>query len=736
MQILIALVACLCERRIYQCQSFVLYGKLIYKAQLSKVASTSVYMSGMSNREMEIRRKIQSLKKQGLIKKIQGGNIFDGMDADIDEYDDANVSDYTERIRKKLGPTKSKLLGYGGKTDENPIPDSDSAITKTIDQLSVIEPRIGFLDSNTTAGTNEKGTDQVWKQSDSQTDDRSTPEEDDNDGCGSDIDDRDLVDLVAQKLQEKRDREQKEMLDKLQEDARKRLEQLENDRIMQSASNSTRLQLTSGVGGSWSKDSVENAAQDVYKPKSGSWGVFERPKDISRAYGGGRRVGPGFSNEAERLKSEQETRDRLKNYRVKMGIDVETEKNNEVEINEALHIASLAMQRGMYSTAVSALEKVTKYCSTNSEVGGKVFLELAMAYEAVGRTKEAIKVYSTLSHSRIEKIKINAKRLLYGIEAMQFMQENVNSVEYSRKRASSTFIDTTGLANIASKFEDRYETAYIDLSNKSNFYKRLTESVIRSPREARQVLLTATAPGQVERLRIVQALRSLSRHFDEALDVEIQQNSPQPETGAVMNGKPILPEQQTLQMRQNTKGGYGDTLIDDESEMFMEMDEYMLGDAVSMKRNLAGEWRLQLLADKRGDGVRYFDSSVAWQNIDIDTMSFNAISPSAFLSVQLSGNILFNEKRRVLRRSRMETSGSDVGAMLLSGLFGGQRLAKTSGGAIGAISTPQQVVLVDSVLLMTRNVPSKLKRNNADEKDFFAVWRRVDPGTYSSRTPR
>lgn len=711
----------------------------MHNLRIAETKSTSFYMGGMSDREMEIRRKIQSFKKKGLITNTDKENIFEGMDADIDDDDDTNVSDYTDKIRQKLGPKKSRILGYGAGTNENYISDCDQP--EMIEQLEGIRPRIGSLDVDSKLETNERELYQSSLEKEAQPDDLATLADDDDDLDGSDFD-QELMEIVAQKLQEKRDREQKEVLDRIKEDARARLEQIETDRALQSVNstsvdnNATTLQLTSGIGGSWSKD-VDDGAQDVYKPKSGSWGVFERPKDISRAYGGGRRVGPGFSNEAERMKSEQDTRDKLKNYRVKMGIDVETEKIHEDEINEALNIGNMAMQRGMYSTAVSSLEKVTKYCSTNSKVGGKVFLELAMAYEAVGRTKEAIKVYSELSHSRIEKIKMNAKRLLYGIEAMQFMQENVKSVDYSRKRASSTFIDATGLGNIASKFDDRYETAYIDLSSKSNFYKKLTESVIRSPREARQVLLMATGPGVVERLRIVQALRALSRRFDEALETEIQQNAPQPEAAAVMNGKPILQEQESL--RPKARDSYQYTLMDDdvdESEALMEMDEYLLRDATSMKRNLAGEWRLQLLADKKGDGVKFFDSSVAWQSLDIDKMSFNSMSPSAFLSVQLSGSISFNDKRRVLRRSQIETSGSDVGVMLLSGLFGGQRIAKTSGGASSAISIPQQVVLVDSILLMTRHVPSRLKKSNTDDKEYFAVWRRVVPGTYSSRALR
>ena len=323
-----------------------------------------------------------------------------------------------------------------------------------------------------------------------------------------------------------------------------------------------------------------------------------------------------------------------------------------------LHIV---LQRGVYGTAVSALEKVTRWCSSNSVLGGKVFLELAMGYEAVGRTQEAMAVYTTLTKSRIEETKYNAKRLLYNFEAMQFMQNEARSPEFSRKKIRSTFIDTTGLANIAQNFDDVYNTAYIDLD--AGYYKRLTESVVRSNREARQILLKATGAGEVSRLKIVQALRSISRHFDDALEEEIEMNKPAPEPVAWIDGKPILAapersEEDNMQRRMN------------------EMDDFTLLSAEQMMENLSGgRWRLQLLADKRGDGVKYYNTSESWQEIDTRSGTFTSAVAAGFLTVEQSGGIEFQSKRRILKRSDLLVSGS--GGML-SGL-----LAKTSGEPLG-----------------------------------------------------
>jgi hypothetical protein len=376
----------------------------------------------------------------------------------------------------------------------------------------------------------------------------------------------------------------------------------------------------------------------------------------------------------------------------------------------------------MYSTAVSALEKVTKHCSTNSKVGGNVFLQLAMAYEAVGRTEEAVAVYGALGSCRMEDIRSNAKRLLYGLEAMQFMQNDVKSSEFSRKRAKNVFIDTTGFGNIARHFDDVYVTAYVDLD--SSVYKKLTQSVVRSSREARQIILRAVGAGEVERVRVVQALRALSRRFDDALQTEMDKNAPVPESIAVMNGKPILQqkpglEQDAVQTASSSTATATITTSEDISGSFV------LKDPQQMVDNLNGEWRLQLLADKRGDGVKYFNTSLSWQQVDMETQSFSSAGQSGFVTVQQTGQVAFNEKRRILRRESIQVSGGGV----LAGLFGNKD------GAAGAVSAPQQVITVDSVLLVTRGVPSKrgAAAKKEDDKDYFAVWRKVEPGTYSKK---
>ena len=73
-----------------------------------------------------------------------------------------------------------------------------------------------------------------------------------------------------------------------------------------------------------------------------------------------------------------------------MGIEVKSEKDHVDEIEEALALASWEMQRGSYGTGVLIIKKMTQYCSTKSKLGMKVFLELAMVYEAEGTADKVL----------------------------------------------------------------------------------------------------------------------------------------------------------------------------------------------------------------------------------------------------------------------------------------------------------------------------------------------------------
>jgi hypothetical protein len=94
-------------------------------------------------------------------------------------------------------------------------------------------------------------------------------------------------------------------------------------------------------------------------------------------------------------------------------------------------------------------------------------------------------------------------------------------------------------------------------------------------------------------------------------------------------------------------------------------------------------------------------------------MTFSSTGPAGFVKVSQSGNVDFDSNRRILSKEKVSTAGGGM----LSGLI--------MGGKSNTMAAAQQVVSVDSVLLVTRLAPDK-KRSAVDgNKGYFSVWRRV-----------
>lgn len=432
---------------------------------------------------------------------------------------------------------------------------------------------------------------------------------------------------------------------------------------------------------------------EMHQPtKSGSWGVFPRPKSISKTFGGGKRVGVGYSEDDDDTTDLSKTRAALLSYRERFGIDVQSEKDHADEISLARETAKRMYARGVYNQAALTLEKVTSWCSSNSPVGGRVFLELGMAYEACGRTSEAITVYQTLCQSRMEDVKKDAQRLLYGIEAMDFMRNEVKAKNFQREKIRDDFVDVSILSEVGGYDEKRYNTAWVDTSKNGRFYKQLTESLVRSTREARQIILAATySECGIPRPRVVQALRSISREFDSELRVE-KEEAEKPKI--FIDGKLIAQKRKIIQK---------------------EPGSFILASSTQMLENLDGEWRLQLLADKSGDGVKYFNTTESWQRLNCKSMKYALYLPVGFTNVDNVGSWEFQDQSRsIVRLGKV-----DDGGWLVS-ILGGSTVLKK-----------QQIMSVDDEMCIMRlGTDEKKKNDDSNIKDYFSVWRKVDKGSY------
>lgn len=89
-----------------------------------------------------------------------------------------------------------------------------------------------------------------------------------------------------------------------------------------------------------------------------------------------------------------------------------------LEIARSLYQAGkLNFENGKYREAVESLEKASALLSRNSRLGGEVEMWLVTAYEASGRTEEAIALCQQLQRHPFPETSKQAKQLLYILKA-------------------------------------------------------------------------------------------------------------------------------------------------------------------------------------------------------------------------------------------------------------------------------------------------------------------------------
>jgi hypothetical protein len=261
---------------------------------------------------------------------------------------------------------------------------------------------------------------------------------------------------------------------------------------------------TSGIGGSWTPN--EEALESTHAPKVSTWGVFERPADISKAYGGGRQIGVGGAeitpeDLAERRKRSDEA---LAKYRQGMGAERQVQDEHEEEIRAALQEARQLMRFGSTNGALGQLGGVREWLCASTELGSEVMLELGMALIAAGDNEGAKPVLSELTRRAPDrKVKRAAQQMLFQEEAQGFMKldNGGNGNEEFAKMARGGLGRSLGVAS-----DRRYDVAGAYLTST----KRAPVSTIT---EARTLLRTAAVRRDDggARERLLQAVELLPR---------------------------------------------------------------------------------------------------------------------------------------------------------------------------------------------------------------------------------
>lgn len=175
-------------------------------------------------------------------------------------------------------------------------------------------------------------------------------------------------------------------------------------------------------------EASSSSQDDDYVPARSSWGVFKRPKDISKTYGGGRVIS---REEMDRMDAEYEEIEKKKQTEVKqfMTKGAKMEQENADKIKKGLGEGRYYMAMGNRKNAVESLERIKDSVTWQTETGGEVLLELAMALETVDRVDEAREIYGKLaSVSWSDKTRRNALQLIQGLDITKQIRSQVRSI--------------------------------------------------------------------------------------------------------------------------------------------------------------------------------------------------------------------------------------------------------------------------------------------------------------------
>ena len=188
--------------------------------------------------------------------------------------------------------------------------------------------------------------------------------------------------------------------------------------------------------------------EDLYTPARMTWGVYKRPRDISKAFGGGRAI---TREEMDRMDAEAEEREK-KTEKVKndwMTATMKLENENKDKIKDSLERSRNFMYAGNRKAAVERLESVKPFLSFQTDVGGEVLLELGMAYETVDRIDDARQIYSTLaSASWSQKVRRNSLSLLQGLDISKQIRKDIDG-----KITGKPLMDVTNMYQISRALE-------------------------------------------------------------------------------------------------------------------------------------------------------------------------------------------------------------------------------------------------------------------------------------------
>ncbi|KAL6757912.1 hypothetical protein V8C86DRAFT_2613023 [Haematococcus lacustris] len=162
--------------------------------------------------------------------------------------------------------------------------------------------------------------------------------------------------------------------------------------------------------------------QAVYQPKVTTWGVFPRPKDISKEFGGGRNLAPGqeLESAAQRAAREEAYAQALRSYRDKMGLELDPGLEAEAE---ALYAQGMELfGKAELQAAYDLFNKALGLVPLKSRVGGLAGMQAAIILDSQGLSEPAQKLYRQLQGHAVASVSRKAKQMLFGFKAAVFLK--------------------------------------------------------------------------------------------------------------------------------------------------------------------------------------------------------------------------------------------------------------------------------------------------------------------------
>ncbi|XP_059651950.1 uncharacterized protein LOC132299400 isoform X2 [Cornus florida] len=130
---------------------------------------------------------------------------------------------------------------------------------------------------------------------------------------------------------------------------------------------------------------------DLYKPKVSTWGVFPRPSNISKSYGGGRVICPGevLEKAEDKAAKDERTRKLVAAYKSQIGLNIDPKLKTECE---------------------------------KSEIHGLAALQWSICQDSLSRANEAQVMYERLQSHPNVKVSKKARQFMFGFQAMEMMK--------------------------------------------------------------------------------------------------------------------------------------------------------------------------------------------------------------------------------------------------------------------------------------------------------------------------